>query len=46
MNLLAVTPQRAADQVLPFTIKREDYHLSFGINYDFTWPTPTGCCWT
>ena len=28
--------QRAADQVLHLHHQREDYHLGFGINYDFT----------
>lgn len=43
VNLLAVTPSGQQTKSSTFTIKGEDYHLGFGINYDFTpWPTPTG----
>ncbi len=36
MNLLAVTPSGQQTKSSTFTIKGEDYHLGFGINYDFT----------
>ena len=36
VNLLAVTPSGQQTKSSTFTIKGEDYHLGFGINYDFT----------
>ena len=35
VNLLAVTPSGQQTKSSTFTIKGEDYHLGFGINYDF-----------
>lgn len=36
VNLLAVTPSGQQTKSSTFSIKGEDYHLGFGINYDFT----------
>ena len=36
VNLLAVTPSGQQTKSATFSIKGEDYHLGFGINYDFT----------
>ena len=36
VNLLTVTPSGQQTKSSTFTIKGEDYHLGFGINYDFT----------
>ena len=36
VNLLAVTPSGQQTKSSTFSIKGEDYHFGFGINYDFT----------
>jgi len=36
VNLLAVTPSGQQTKSSTFSIKGEDYHYGFGINYDFT----------
>ena len=36
VNLLAVTPTGQQTKSATFSIKGDDYHLGFGINYDFT----------
>ena len=36
VNLLAVTPSGQQTKSATFSIKGDDYHLGFGINYDFT----------
>ena len=36
VNLLAVTPSGQQTKSSTFSIKGDDYHLGFGINYDFT----------
>ncbi len=36
VNLLAVTPGGQQTKSATFSIKGDDYHLGFGINYDFT----------
>ena len=36
VNLLAVTPNGQQTKSTTFSVKGRDYHLGFGINYDFT----------
>ncbi len=36
VNLLAITPSGQQTKSSTFSIKGEDYHFGFGINYDFT----------